>query len=65
MALDTLCSIGFPSTDPDIQRAIAWFVAHQEADGLWPIDYGKGRKVPEMRCWVGLAVCTVLRRFFG
>jgi len=46
-------------------RAIAWFVDHQEADGLWPIGYGEGRKVPEVRRWVGLAVCAVLRRFYG
>ncbi len=61
--LDSLSKLGFPKSDPDIQRGLDWFAANQEDDGLWPTGYGKGNKSEENRLWVGLAVCRVLKAF--
>lgn len=62
-ALDTLSLMGVSQEDADIQAGLDWFVTHQEPDGLWPIGYGKNKKVETTRCWVGLAVCRVFARF--
>jgi hypothetical protein len=62
-ALDTLSHLGFDRQDKDIARGLDWFVEHQSVDGLWETGYGSGRNAERMRCWVGLAVCRVLRSF--
>jgi hypothetical protein len=55
-ALDSLLKLGFARSDPDIAGGLAWFVEHQDEDGLWPTGYGKGRRAAENRRWVGLAI---------
>jgi hypothetical protein len=45
------------------RKGLTRFRDHQEADGLWPTGYAKGRKARWDRCWVGLAVCRVLKRY--
>jgi hypothetical protein len=56
--------MGFDRQDADVSRGLEWFLINQSADGLWETGYGKGRRASENRCWVGLAVCRVLKRFF-
>lgn len=43
---------------------LPWFKSNQEEGGLWPTGYGKGKKAQEVKLWVGLAVCRVLKRFY-
>jgi len=62
-ALDTLYELGFDSEDADIARGLDWFIKHQEEDGLWPTGYDSGKKAKSNRCWVGLAICRVLKHF--
>jgi hypothetical protein len=64
-ALDSLAYLGFDRQDKDIARGLAWFAENQSTDGLWETGYGSGRNAERMRRWVGLAICRVLRRFFG
>ena len=70
-ALDACSHIGLPRGDPDIARALQWFIDHQQGDGLWNVSYSKihrcnsGEKVRETRLWITLSVCRVLRRYFG
>lgn len=70
-ALDSLSRLGFPSDDPDIQRGIQWFAAHQQQDGLWQTAYEQTKRglisarEHESMPWVTLAVCRVFRRFYG
>jgi hypothetical protein len=67
-ALDSLSRIGLP-VDEEVERGLQWFVDHQRDDGLWPTGYELAkRREPadrerEAACWVGLAVCRMLRRF--
>ena len=63
VALDTLATMGFPVSDPDVRRGLAWFVEHQEEDGLWEHGYGHGPRARPLRLWIALAVCRVFRRF--
>jgi hypothetical protein len=65
MALESLAAVGFTAEDVDVQRALVWFEENQDRDGLWPTQYGKGPRAAGMRPWVGLAICRVLRSFWG
>ena len=58
-ALDCLARIGFRPGDPDIDRAMAWFIDNQDPSGLW--NTGRNRpKGPRSDLWVGLAICRML-----
>ena len=63
-ALDSLAQIGFPASDPDIARGVAWFIDNQEPSGLWNTGHNrpKGR---HSDLWVGLAVCRMLNAIRG
>ncbi|MBN1440037.1 MAG: terpene cyclase/mutase family protein [Anaerolineales bacterium] len=70
-ALDSVSRIGLPADDPRIAKALDWLVRHQERDGLWRVTYAKPHarvketaKVRGARCWISLAVCRVLRRYY-
>ncbi|MCL4472370.1 MAG: hypothetical protein M1455_00295 [Actinobacteria bacterium] len=63
--LDILSRTGFTGSDADVQRALQWFISHQQEDGLWPTGYEKGSHARTNRKWVGLAACRVLRRFLA
>jgi hypothetical protein len=63
-ALDTLSWLGFDQQDTDVAQGLHWFLSNQLADGLWETGYGSGRRAQQNRCWVGLAACRVLKRFF-
>jgi hypothetical protein len=71
MALESLLIMGFPKDDPDISKALDWFIENQQADGLWNVSYKKGEKLRgtpkdiEERLWISLAVCRVLKGYFG
>jgi hypothetical protein len=68
-ALDALSLMGVPKDDPDIGRALQWFVDHQQPDGLWNVSYSKIHKsnardqTSEMRLWITLAICRIFRRY--
>jgi hypothetical protein len=64
-ALDSLFKLGFDRQEEEIDQGLRWFRENQEADGLWPTGYAKGAKAEWNRCWVGLAVCRVLKRYMS
>ena len=59
--LDTLARLGFTKRDPDVARALDWFLSHQDKDGMWPTGYGSGFMARANRRWVALAICRVLK----
>lgn len=63
-SLDSLSLMGFKKGDPDIKKALYWFIKHQESNGMWKSGYGKA-KDRDIHHWVTLAVCRVFKRFFG
>jgi len=69
-AMDSIALIEAPDAaawagDAVIQRALAWFIEHQEEDGGWKNTYAKPEPDKpatfERRLWVTLAICRVLR----
>jgi hypothetical protein len=69
-AMDSLSLIGIPPTDSDIKRALDWFIANQQENGLWKISYSKIHKAPpnsktdEERLWISLAICRIFQRYY-
>jgi hypothetical protein len=59
------------ATDPDVRKALDWFIANQTETGLWKISYSKIHKAPpnnktdEERLWISLAICRVFQRYFS
>ncbi|MDD5556880.1 MAG: hypothetical protein PHN82_06480 [bacterium] len=69
-ALDSLSLMGCSADDEQIGRAAAWLIDHQEPGGLWRVSSmkpaGRGSaRAREMKPWVGLAICRVLKRIYG
>lgn len=63
-SLDVLQKIGFKKGDPNIRKAIDWFVKNQQKTGLWKAGY-KTRKEPDTDLWVTLQAMRVLRRYLA
>lgn len=68
-ALDSLSRIGLSEEDEHIRLAVRWLVDHQGESGLWRASYMKAgeeeketAQVEEMKRWISLAICRVLRR---
>ena len=69
-AMDSLSLIGFSKDDEDVEKALNWFIDHQEPDGLWKTSYSKihkfqnNQKTFNSRLWVTLAICRIFKRFY-
>jgi hypothetical protein len=71
-ALDTVSLIGLGEKDEQVRLGLTWLIDHQERSGLWKASYVEpAMKRPEtaktrsMSLWVSLAICRVLRRYYG
>lgn len=63
-ALDTLSLLGFSSQEPQIKKALQWFVENQQETGFWRFKILKGRNKDILELWLALAVCRIFRRFY-
>ena len=62
-SLDSLSQLGFTSQDPDVKKALQWFVNRQQENGLWKLALLKtGKK--DLSHWIGLTVCRIFRRYY-
>ncbi|MES2646037.1 MAG: hypothetical protein V4717_04120 [Bacteroidota bacterium] len=62
-ALDTLSLLGFSEREPRIEKALEWFVDHQQKNGMWDLRITKGRDKELTRAWLCLAICRIFKRF--
>lgn len=67
-ALDSISKID-PTVDGQVRQALGWLSEHQCEDGLWKVTHVKQQaqetaKSREMKPWISLAICRVLKRFF-
>jgi hypothetical protein len=61
-ALDSLTLLGFTCTDPQVNKAWAWFVTHQEESGSWNLYILHGASDKETGLWAAFAICRVGKR---
>ena len=65
-ALESLLLLGFSLKDPDIKKALDWFIINQPGDGLWDMAYsarGKNSGKVVDREWLSLEVCRMLKGY--
>lgn len=60
-SLDSLSRLGFNRDDPQIGRALEWFVSKQQKDGAWKVKLLK-TKDKHLSLWISLAICRVFKR---
>jgi hypothetical protein len=63
-ALDTLSLLGFSAQEPQVEKALQWFIKNQQKTGLWQFKILKGRNRDVLELWLALAVCRILKRFY-
>jgi squalene cyclase len=61
-ALDSLSAIGLDAENPQIARALRWFVSEQQQNGAWKLKTVRGRD-KDTDYWINLAICRVFKRF--
>lgn len=63
-ALDSLSLMRFSPADPQIKEALEWLNSKQKQDGKWDLPLLRSKDT-ELSLWIGLAICRVLKRFYG
>jgi len=72
-ALNSLSLMRYSRDDPDIRKALGWFVEHQLSDGLWRLSYVKGTserldkrndRTRERQLWLTLRIAQIFKRFY-
>ncbi len=61
-SLDSLSLLGFQMTEPQIKKAIDWFINLQRENGLWEVHLVRG-KDKDLNLWIAIAICRVIKRF--
>jgi hypothetical protein len=56
--------MGFPVSNPQILKALAWFTARQQENGTWELTLLRN-KDKDLSLWISLAICRVFKRFYG
>jgi hypothetical protein len=64
-ALDSLSLMGFASDDPQIEKALEWFIAKQQENGVWQLFLLRGGTDKDLALWMTLAICRVFKRLCG
>ncbi|HUX98566.1 MAG TPA: prenyltransferase/squalene oxidase repeat-containing protein [Candidatus Deferrimicrobium sp.] len=63
-ALDSLSWIGFRSDEPQIKKALEWFIAKQDSSGRWNLKLLMTGTDKDLNLWLCFAICRVFKRFF-
>lgn len=61
-ALDSLSLLEFNRDDPQVRRALDWFIARQKEDGTWRLPTVRGKDRDPR--WISLAICRVFKRLY-
>ncbi len=64
-SLDSLSLIGLSENDPQIRRALHWFITRQKQSGLWRLNLRIMAREREPDSWITLAISRVFKRFYG
>lgn len=60
-AMDSLSLLGISHDEPQIEKALQWFIGHQSKNGLWELKLLKNQKYSP-HLWFSLAICRIIRR---
>ncbi len=63
-ALDSLSLLEFTREEPEINRALEWFINKQKENGLWELKLLKEKSDKDLNLWIALVICRILKRFY-
>ncbi len=63
-ATDSLSQIRISKNEPQIDKALEWFINNQQENGLWKLKITKGRNRDILQLWLTLAICRIFNRFY-
>ncbi len=61
--LDSLSLIGFSKHEPEIEKALNYFLIQQTNNGMWDLRITKGENKDLIQAWLALAICKIFKRF--
>ena len=64
-ALDSLSLLGFSKSEPQIEKALQWFIDNQQKTGMWKLNILKGKNKDILQLWLALAICRISKRFYS
>jgi hypothetical protein len=64
-ALDSLSLLGFSKSDPQIHKALQWFINNQQKTGMWKLKILKGKNKDLLQLWLALAICRIFKRLYS
>jgi hypothetical protein len=64
-ALDSLSLLGFSTSEPQIDKALQWFINNQQKTGMWKLHILKGQNKDILQLWLSLAICKIFKRFYS
>lgn len=64
-ALDSLSLLGFSKSEPQIDKALQWFINNQQETGMWKLHILKGQDKEILQLWLALAICRIFKRFYS
>ncbi len=62
--MDSISLLGFSKQEPQIDRALKWFVERQEKNGMWKLKILKGQNKDVLQLWLSLAICRIFKRLY-
>jgi len=64
-AMDTLSLLGFKKEEPQMEKAIEWFLSQQQENGSWNLITLKNKAQYQTELWLSLAICRIIKRLYN
>jgi len=61
-SLDSLHFFGFTREEPNIEKALKWFIEQQKKDGTWKLKLIRGQD-KDLHMWMGYVICRIFKYF--
>jgi len=64
-ATDSLSKLGFSTNEPQIEKALQWFVDNQHGNGLWRLKTLKNQQKYNTDLWISLSICRIFKQLLS
>jgi hypothetical protein len=61
-ALDSISRLGFSKDEPQIRKALEWFISSQQKNGTWELYALKNQRY-DPESWLAFCICRILKRW--
>jgi hypothetical protein len=64
-AMDSLSFLGFSKSEPQIDKALQWFINNQQKTGIWKLKILKGQNKDVLQLWLSFVICRIFKKFYN